>query len=55
MRRRLLTLLRNSSGITAVEYALLLALVGATVAAAALLLSLAVDGRLGDSTTQLNE
>jgi len=55
VRSRLIAFIRGSSGITSVEYALLLALLGATVAGAALLLGLAVEWRIGDSTTQLNE
>lgn len=55
MRRRLPALLRGSSGITSVEYALLLALVGATIAAAAFLLGMAVQGRINGTSVQLTE
>ena len=43
----------DESGISAVEYALLLALIGAGIAAAAFTLGDQVSGNIGDATTAL--
>lgn len=45
--------LRDDKGISSVEYALLLAFIGAGVAAAALTLGEAVEGKLGDAATTI--
>ncbi|MEW5912104.1 MAG: Flp family type IVb pilin [Thermodesulfobacteriota bacterium] len=44
----------EDSGISAVEYALLLALIGAAIATAAYTLGTTVAGKIGDATTALN-
>jgi pilus assembly protein Flp/PilA len=44
---------REDEGISSVEYALLLAFVGSTVAAAALALGNAVAGEMGQATTAI--
>jgi len=55
VRRWIITLFRSESGITSVEYALLLSMIGATTAAAALLLSMAVESRIDGTADELND
>ncbi|MBU0517104.1 MAG: Flp family type IVb pilin [Proteobacteria bacterium] len=45
---------KDEEGVSAVEYALLLALVGAGIAAAALALGQAVGGKMGEATTTVS-
>ncbi len=47
-------LVTDDGGISAVEYALLLALIGAAIATAAYTLGTTVSGKIGDATTALN-
>ena len=51
--KSVMRLVRDESGISAVEYALLLALIGAGVAAAALALGTAVTGRITAAATTI--
>lgn len=47
-------LVTDDSGISAVEYALLLALIGAAIATAAYTLGTTVSSKIGEATTALN-
>ncbi|MCF8042901.1 MAG: Flp family type IVb pilin [Desulfarculaceae bacterium] len=47
-------LVTDDSGISAVEYALLLALIGAAIATAAYTLGTTVTTKIGEATTALN-
>ncbi len=53
MRNRIRHFLTDSRAITSVEYALLLAFIGATVAAALVLLALAVVGVMDTTTASM--
>jgi pilus assembly protein Flp/PilA len=46
--------LRNESGASAAEYALILAIVGAGIAVAAAALGTAISGAMGRATTAIN-
>lgn len=48
------TFLRDESGASAAEYALILAVVGAGIAAAALLLGGAIETAITNATTEIN-
>jgi len=50
---RIKTLVKDDSGISAVEYALLLALIGAGIATAAFTLGDQVQTNIGSATTEL--
>ncbi|MCB2187519.1 MAG: Flp family type IVb pilin [Deltaproteobacteria bacterium] len=51
--QKFLSLLKDESGISSVEYALLLALIGSTIAAAAVLLGTQVATNINDAVTDL--
>ena len=49
--KTLINLLRDDSGASAAEYALILAIVGTAIAAAAILLGNTIAGAMNDATT----
>ena len=53
MVRKLMSLLKGEEGISSVEYALLLALIGSAIAAAALALGNQVSTNINDAVTDL--
>jgi pilus assembly protein Flp/PilA len=54
VKSRIKSFIKDEHGVSAVEYALLLALVGAGIAAAALALGQAVGGKMGEATTTVS-
>ena len=52
--KNLINMLRDESGAAAAEYALILAIVGATIAVAAVALGGAVSGSMNRATTCIN-
>jgi pilus assembly protein Flp/PilA len=54
VKSKIKSFIKDEHGVSAVEYALLLALVGAGIAAAALALGQAVGGKMGEATTTVN-